>query len=442
MSYLNLKALLQHKIKLLVSRFQYDSSSSRSSITTGLTKHFKHLRSFNTPLCNTSPILFLLKTSPIETTKNQPEQMDTNHTTSKSSDTDEKPTEQSISTPPPSKKKYDIMKDPIFLTSPLYPSVISPKDSIPTQRDDYLNPILSTENFTFKSQLTSLYMHPTDYTFKLYDKNQDVFTSIASKIVTPYHNWLDNLLKIFSLQFNFLRPSIYDLKTEEDDPSFLSLSQQTTPHTTYTTFLKHQKPKNYISVNYIYTSPFNTTHLYTIDHSRITGYIRNYDPIKQYFCLLPYNDTSRPVIVPQEHLIHFEDFLLPCNVLTIIPKPLTVIKHFVSTPLTDKEKSFYTALSKQSYSYKELLFIPAKVIAFMVKAEKARSETQYTNPEQYTPKPPTTTTDKLNNVLTSRTLRDLTYKLDPYKRIPHILHLQHSHTFLDAMTALSKYYNP
>ena len=54
----------------------------------------------------------------------------------------------------------------------------------------------------------------------------------------------------------------------------------------------------------------------------------------------------------------------------------------------------------------------------MVKAEKGRSETQYTTPEQNTPKPPTTTTDKLNNVLTSRTFRDLTYKLDPYRKNP------------------------
>ena len=54
----------------------------------------------------------------------------------------------------------------------------------------------------------------------------------------------------------------------------------------------------------------------------------------------------------------------------------------------------------------------------MVKAEKAKSETQYTTSEQYTPKQSTTTTDKLNNVLTSRTLRDLTYKLDPNKKNP------------------------
>ena len=68
-------------------------------------------------------------------------------------------------------KKYDIMKDHIFFTSPVYTPVISPKDSISTQRDDYLIPILSTETFTFKAQLTSLYMHPTDYNSKIYGKN-------------------------------------------------------------------------------------------------------------------------------------------------------------------------------------------------------------------------------------------------------------------------------
>ena len=77
------------------------------------------------------------------------------------------------------------------------------------------------------------------------------------------------------------------------------------------------------------------TNMYTLDHSCITGYLRNYDPIKQYFCLLPYNNTSRPLIVPQEYLIHYDDFLLPCNIPTKIVKPLTVIKHLVSSPLDD-----------------------------------------------------------------------------------------------------------
>ena len=63
-------------------------------------------------------------------------------------------------------------------------------------------------------------------------------------------------------------------------------------------------------------------------------------------------------------------FLLPCNVPTQIVKPRTVIKHLVSSPLYDKDKTFYTALYKQTYSYNELLFVAAKTISFMVQAEQ------------------------------------------------------------------------
>ena len=171
----------------------------------------------------------------------------------------------------------------------------------------------------------------------------------------PYQYCLDNGVKIFSLQFNFLRPSIYDLKTDESDPSFLSVSQKATHHQTYTKFLQHKKPKNYIFVNHKYTSLFTMTNLFTLHHSCITGYLRNYDPIKHYFCLLPYNNTSRPLIVPQKNLIQFDDFLLPCNIPTQIVKPLTAIKHLLSSPLDDKDKTYYTALYKQTYSYKEQL---------------------------------------------------------------------------------------
>ena len=75
-------------------------------------------------------------------------------------------------------------------------------------------------------------MHPTDYSFRLYDKNQDFFTSIASKIMAPYQYSLDNGVKIFSLQLNFLRPSLYDLKTDKSDPPFLSESQKSTHYQT------------------------------------------------------------------------------------------------------------------------------------------------------------------------------------------------------------------
>ena len=99
-------------------------------------------------------------------------------------------------TPPPPKKRYEIMKDPIFLSSPIYPPSIPSKISICTNRDDHLIPLLSTGNFVFKAQLSSLYMHPTDYSFRLYYKNQDFFTSIASKIMGPYQYWLKNGVKI------------------------------------------------------------------------------------------------------------------------------------------------------------------------------------------------------------------------------------------------------
>ena len=77
------------------------------------------------------------------------------------------------------------------------------------------------------------------------------------------------------------------------------------------------------------------------------------------------------------------------------------------------------------------MFISAKVIT---QAEKTKSETQSTAPEQYNPKLPTTTTDKLNNVLTSRTLRDLTYKFDPYKKNP-------SHSPLPTLTHIFECYD-
>ena len=178
------------------------------------------------------------------------------------------------------------------------------------------------------------------------------------------------------------------------------------------------------------------TNMYTLDHSCITGYLRNYDPIKQYLCLLPYNNTSRLLIVPQEYLIHYDDFLLPCNIPTQIVKPLTVFKHLVSSPLDDKDRTYYTSLYKQTYSYKELLFISAKTISFMVHAEQKTEHKSHSSPLKNAP-------DKLSSVPNNRTLRDMTNLLEPYKRNPserpittltHILHCyDRTHKFLQTL---------
>ena len=394
---------------------QIDLQNQLEQATADLTKR---------PLLNDSPVLYIDTSDPTPTNSlEQMEQDKIEHDTLKVP-TPPNDTDHTHATPPPPKKRYEIMKDPVFLSSPICPPFISFEPSLSTTRDDHLIPLLSHDDFIFKAQLTSLYMHPTDYSFRLYDNNQDFFTSIALKMLGPYQYWHDNGVKIFSLQLNFLRPSLYDLKTDESDPSFLSVSQKATHYQTYTKFLQHTKPKNYIFVNYKYTSPFTMTNLYTLDHSCITGYLRNYDPIKQYFCLLPYKNTSRPLIVPQEYLIQFDEFLLPCNIPTRIVKPLTVIKHLVSSPLDDKDKTYYIALYKQTYSYNELLFIAAKTISFMVQAEQKTEHKSHSSPIKNIP-------DKLSSVLNNQTLRDITNLLDPYKRNPsdtpiitltHILH--------------------
>ena len=68
------------------------------------------------------------------------------------------------------------MKDPVFLSSPIFHPKIPSQPSLSTTRDDHLIPILSQDNFTFKEQLTSLYMHPTDYTFRQCNKIEKDFS--------------------------------------------------------------------------------------------------------------------------------------------------------------------------------------------------------------------------------------------------------------------------
>ena len=145
------------------------------------------------------------------------------------------------------------------------------------------------------------------------------------------------------------------------------------------------------------------THSYTID--RITGYLRNYDPIKHHFCLLSYTETSCPLIVPQESLIRFDDFLLPCNIPTQIVKPLTVIKHRVSSP-HDKYKLYYTAFAKQSHSNHELIFFSAKINSYMVQTEH---KAEHKPPPSEHMSPSRNTSKKLSSVFNNGTLREITY---------------------------------
>ena len=179
------------------------------------------------PLLNDSPVLY------IETSEQTPptflEQMEhtkVEHDNPKTATPPDDTDHTQATPPPPPKKRYEIMKETVFLSSPKYHPSNPSKIPLCTNRDDHLIPLLSQDDFVFKAQLTFHYMYPTDCSFRLYDKNQDFFASIVSKVLGPYQYWLDNGDKTFSLQFHILSPSIYDLKTDESDPSFLSISQK------------------------------------------------------------------------------------------------------------------------------------------------------------------------------------------------------------------------
>ena len=72
-------------------------------------------------------------------------------------------------------------------------------------------------------------MIPTKYKFIIREFKKDYRTSIASKLITPYDWWLNNKVKLFSLQYNFLRTSPYDLRTEENDANFLPYQIKNSP---------------------------------------------------------------------------------------------------------------------------------------------------------------------------------------------------------------------
>ena len=100
------------------------------------------------------------------------------------------------------KRKYpDITANKLFMESGACPPFIKPLTQ-DEDRDCDLIPILSTRQFTFQSHLTSLYMIPTKYKFIIREFKNDYHTSIASKLMTPYDWWLNNEVKIFSLQYN------------------------------------------------------------------------------------------------------------------------------------------------------------------------------------------------------------------------------------------------
>ena len=107
------------------------------------------------PLFNDSPVLFLEnmdQTQPNTNPTNNTEKAKHEHNTPKVPT----PPDNTTETPPPPKKRYEIMKDPLFLSSPVFPPAILSKTSLSINRGHSIPPP-SQDNFIFKAQLTSLF---------------------------------------------------------------------------------------------------------------------------------------------------------------------------------------------------------------------------------------------------------------------------------------------
>ena len=98
-------------------------------------------------MCNNSHILFLDPVEPSDSTLTEQIQITYTITESPEKSEDAPPKtfalDQSHSTPPSFKKTYDMMKDPAFLTSSIYPPRFFANDALSTQRDDHQIPFLS-----------------------------------------------------------------------------------------------------------------------------------------------------------------------------------------------------------------------------------------------------------------------------------------------------------
>ena len=332
------------------------------------------------------------------------------------------------------KRKYpDITADKPFMESGASPPFIKPMKQ-DEDRDCELVPILSSKQFTFQSHLTSLYMIPTKYKFIIREFRNDYHTSIASKLITPYDWWLNNKVKIFSLQYNFLRPSPYDLRTEENDANFLPYQIKKAHHITYQKFLQYKEPDNYIFFNSKYTSPFILNSEYLIDHTKTKGKLRNYDPLKQSFLFLPNDNPKRPIIVPQEYLILNDDPLLQEDIPQQIHDPLPPLQQIASQPLGDCEKSYFYAMTKKGYSNNELIFIISHLLSLLTNGNyKEKIHKEHKKSKQESPK-------KIKNDTPQPQHFRPTEELQKYTEILNIIKPYH-HSNRDILTTIVEIVN-
>ena len=99
----------------------------------------------------------------------------------------------------------------------------------------------------------------------------------------PSEFWTVNNYKTFILQMNFLRPTVFQLQTDDSNPIFQSENKNVSIMR-HTNFFREYLPlnltKNFIFQNRNFASPFSFHLLYQLEIAWTIGALRNYDPVK------------------------------------------------------------------------------------------------------------------------------------------------------------------
>ena len=103
------------------------------------------------------------------------------------------------------RRKDNIPNDPGVLTSNIIPPPRNSSQKPNMYRDDSLTFQFTTENFHFKSQMTSLYMVSRPFELQPNpNRYKDHYISNASKHLASNYYWTSNIQNIFTLQMKFL----------------------------------------------------------------------------------------------------------------------------------------------------------------------------------------------------------------------------------------------
>ena len=145
--------------------------------------------------------------------------------------------------------------------------------------------------------------------------------------------------RVFTLQLNFLRPSVFDLHTDDSDPILHSVKKGVL-HETYKLFWDNLLPSFIKDFNFQkrkFTTPFSLQLHFNLQTAYTNGLLRNYDPLKEQYLFTTKNFPDRPLINALGCLNSTDSakFVFDCFPITVA-QPYKLLSKVFDHPLNDK----------------------------------------------------------------------------------------------------------